>query len=114
MNATKWNELRSAMMQEMPFRPPYSVKFLTDDHAEELTENSRPMDWHYAYSIDGVGFDCSYAIEWLKILPRYTRAKGALLPPEIISGEEELEAVLKKYNIPYEERDGIYCVYGYK
>ena len=112
MNATKWDELRNAMMNEMPFQPPYSVKFLTDEFADEA--GGHPMDWHYAYSIDGVGFDCSYAIEWLKIRPRYTKAKGALIPPEVISGEEELRSLLEKYNIPYEEQDGVYYVYGYK
>ena len=43
MNDTKWEELRYAMMNEMPFEPPYTVKFLTDDApcAEATAEFSK-------------------------------------------------------------------------
>ena len=33
MNDTKWDKLRDAMRHEMPFQPPYIVKFLFDETA---------------------------------------------------------------------------------
>ena len=30
------------------------------------------------------------------------------------SSENEFIAILKKYNIPFEEKDGVYCIYGYR
>lgn len=115
MNDTKWNELRNAMMTEMPFQPPYTVKFLFDTVTDDFTEDVyHTMDWHYAYAIEGEAFNGAFAIEWVKIRPRYLKARGRLTGPEVISAETELEDILKKYSIPYEAEDGVYCIYGYK
>lgn len=116
MNDTKWNELRDAMMNEMPFRPPYTVKFLTDDESgDDLSEDVyHTQDWYYALSMEGECFNAAFAVEWIKVRPRYLKSRGKLLAPEVISAEKEFVAILEKYNIPFEENCGVYCIYGYR
>ena len=108
MNDTKWAELRDAMMNEMPFPPPFTVKFLTDDSpcAEE-------QGWHEAYVFEGL-FNGAFAVEWLRIRPCARKERGRLIEPEIIDAGRELREILEKYSIPYEENDGVYCIYGYR
>ena len=113
MNDTKWNELRTAMTEEMPFPPPYSVKFL-DCAAPVPPDTHHTGDWHYVYAIDGEAFNGAYAVEWIKIVPKLIKPKGRLIPPDITDASAELIDILKKHSIPYEEKDGEYIIYGYK
>ena len=118
MNETKWNALRSAMMQEMPFQPPYIVKYLFDETCYEESKLQSDLfhtgDWYDALSADGQYFHASFAIEWIKIRPYYLKKAGKYIAPQEIHAEKELTAILEKYHIPYEETDGIYCIYGYR
>ncbi len=116
MNATKWKELRSSMLDEMPFQPPFIVKYLFEDGCvDDLRQDvSYTGDWYYAYALDGEYFDASFAIEWIKVRPRYLKSRGALVEPEMISAESVFIELLKKYNIHYEEDDGAYIIYGYR
>ena len=117
MNSTKWNELRNAMLNEMPFPPPFSVKYLDTEYREEAElphDVYYTGDWYYGLSIDGRYFDASFAIEWIKIRPRYLKHRGMLIDPETIDAEDIFVKILKKYSIPYEECNGVYCIYGYR
>lgn len=55
-----------------------------------------------------------FVIEWIKVRPRYLKYRGRLIEPECIDVAEKFEGILKKYNIPYEEDNGVYCIYGYR
>lgn len=118
MNNTKWNELRNAMMNEMPFSPPFIVKFLFEENCLEQQFLEKDVDysgdWYYGLSIDGHYFNGAFAIEWLKIRPRYIKHRGMLIAPEIIDAEDIFVSILKKYSIPYEENNGVYCIFGYR
>ena len=118
MNSTKWNELRNAMLHEMPFPPPFIVKFLTEEQAvgAEHFECDVPYQgaWHEAFALEGIAFDGSFAVEWVKIRPRYLKPRGRLLPPELVEAEDIFVSILKKYTIPYEVQNGVYCIYGYR
>lgn len=118
MNSTKWNELRNAMLNEMPFPPPFIVKYLFDAECIEETNFQQDVyylgDWYYGLSIDGHYFDAAFAVEWIKVRPRYLKSRGALVKPEIISAESIFIELLQKYNISFEEEDGVYCIYGYR
>lgn len=107
MNDTKWAELRTAMMEEMPFEPPYMVKFLTDDGPCD-----EECSWHEAYVYENC-FNGAFAIEWIRIRPCIQKKLGMLIEPETMDAHGELEQILKKYTIPYEEADGVYIIYGY-
>lgn len=118
MNSTKWNELRHAMLHEMPFPPPFLVKFLFEEAAVGTAQFEQDVpyhgDWYEAFALDGIAFDGSYAVEWVKVRPRCLKPRGRLLEPEVVSAEEQFCSILKKYAIPYEEQNGVYCIYGYR
>ena len=113
MNDTKWSELRHAMLYEMPFPPPYILKFLFEEEA--VGEKYFHQDVNYLGGWeDGFLMHNAFAVEWIKIRPRYLKFRGQLLEPEVIQAESELIKILKKYSIPYEENEGVYCIYGYR
>ena len=55
-----------------------------------------------------------YAVEWVKVRPRYKKHRGQLIADEIIDETTEFVSILEKYNIPYEEFNGAYIIYGYR
>ena len=113
MNDTKWNELRTAMLEEMPFPPSYFVKSLFREKVPEYWENVWYWgDWRTGLS--DVGDVKGYWIEWLEIYPQYKKHIGMLVEPQIIDASQELEVVLAKYHIPYEKIGHAYRIYGYK
>ena len=119
MNDTKWNELRMAMMNDMPFLPPYILKFVFDDkpigHASFCNNEKCMTDWHSVFAIDGQYFNSSFAVEWIKVRPKLLKHRGKLVELEVIDAEDIFVEILKKYSIPYEcEEDGVYCIYGYR
>ena len=108
MSEEKWDIMRRAMSAEMPFQPPYTLKFLTDE-----SPCAEDKNWHEAYVYEGL-FNGAFAVEWVKIRPCTQKVRGKLIAPEIIDAGKELEEILKKYSIPYEEENGVYCIYGYR
>lgn len=113
MNDTKWNELRNAMLNEMPFPPPFTAKYLfeNDDEGMNFQEDVYCLgDWE---DYDGY-LDNWFAVEWIKIRPRYLKRRGVLIEPKIIDGEDTFIRILEKYNIPYNESNGTFCIYGYR
>ena len=80
---------------------------------ESLNHKSIRYNWHEAYVYEGL-FNGAFALEWVKIRPCTQKVRGKLIAPEIIDAGKELEDILKKYSIPYEEENGVYCIYGYR
>ncbi|MGN1412281.1 MAG: DUF6678 family protein [Oscillospiraceae bacterium] len=117
MNNTKWNELCIAMINEMPFYPPYIVKTLFENDCKEEKyfkyDVSYLGDWYELYEVYP-----KIAIEWIKVRPRYIQYDyiGYLIEPKskVIDGTEKFLEILKKYNIPYVQENDIYTIYGYK
>lgn len=105
MNDTKWNELRQAMLNEMPFPPIYVIKSLLNDDCSienEIYKDSIELgEWYY--------FGETVDIEWVKIRPRRIK------PDRSVEDESgRLEELLRKYNIPYEKSGDVFCIYGYR
>lgn len=122
MNNTKWRELRTSMLNEMPFVPPYDYKTLFDDsdyitkeHVQHLIKNEGPSCF---CSLDGESFNfLNYkAIEWLKVRPHFFIEEGGQLVKKNLwyDCEKEFIEILKSYSIPYEVQNGVYTIYGYK
>lgn len=105
------------MTEEMPFAPPYLVKFLVDERPageeRELDSPERPCSWHEAYVFEDI-FNASFAVEWVKISPRYLKHRGRLIDPEMISAENEFRGIMEKYSIPYEKENGVYTIFGWR
>lgn len=113
MNNTKWTELISSIIQEMPFPPAFVIKYLTSETKPSIDM----MACHYYGDWTGENFpsvEYYFNIEWMKVQPRYYKHRGKLVSPEIVDGSKEFEAILDKCHIPYEIDNEVYCIYGYK
>lgn len=117
MNDTKWNELRSAVLNDLPFPPPYIMKTLFEANCPE-EKNFQHDVWYQGDWYEGLTyknyFNGGFAVEWIKVRPRYLKHRGQLIEPEIIDETEEFEEILRRYDIPYDIENGMYCIYGYK
>lgn len=119
MNDTKWGELRYAMLKEMPFPPPYILKTIFEDECpqEKYFQNDVTFigDWNEGFLCDeSLGVKGWFVIEWIKVRPYYLKYRGKLVEPERIDAAGKFEEILTKYSIPYEENNGVYCIYGYR
>ena len=112
MNDTKWEELRYSMYYDMPFPPPYDIKYIDIDHSTGYDIN-KDMYCEGAWYEPFLLYDYSL-IEWIKIKPVILKHRGALISPEVIDATKELINILEKYNIPYEKENNIFTIYGYK
>lgn len=120
MNDTKWNEFINAMNNEISFQPPYDIKYLDQPSEDYLIEKIKNRTIYHEDYYDNETFTPDYYkfIEWVKIYPRYwEKVGGQLIYKKILHDcEKELIQILEKYNIPfeYDNKNGIYAVYGYK
>lgn len=119
MNNTKWKELKNGV-NELPFLPPFIIKSIDE---EETSYHQFDKDVYYTgdwglYLDNYLGGDIYatpfYAVEWIKIRPRLLKHRGGLVTPEIIDETDEFLSVLKKSNIPFEDQNGTYIIYGYR
>jgi len=104
----------------LPFCPPFVIKSIDE---EETAYHQFDEDVHYSgdwglYLDNYLGGDIYavpyYAVEWIKVRPRCLKHQGRLIPDKIIDETEAFTAILEKYNIPYQEQDGYFIIYGYK
>lgn len=114
MNDTKWLELQSAI-DKLPFPPPYVEKLILDNKAFEEVEISDAPEWIGDWSpFYREGMSLFFAIEYLKVKPRYSEHIGRLVAPKIYDEANEFEQLLKELHIPFENDKGTYIIYGYK
>lgn len=118
MNNTKWKELKKGI-SELPFPPPFVIKSVDE---EETFYHQFKEDVYYIgdwgmYLDNYLGGDIYatpfYAVEWIKIRPRLLEHQGRLIESKVIDETDEFLAILKKYNIPFEEQNETYIIYGY-
>lgn len=114
MNDTKWLKLQSSIVK-LPFAPPYVEKLVLEDKTfNEIQISDAPRwlgDWDSFYN---EGMCLFFAIEYIKVRPRYSEYTGQLVAPKIFDETEEFEKLLKELHIPYEEDKGTFIIYGYK
>ena len=123
MNNTKWRELKSGIA-ELPFQPPFKIKCVDE---EELPIHKFDRDVYHTcdwglYLENYLGGDMHavpyYAVEWIKVRPRYLERWPHRLLPDLGNiaedATEQFVEILKKYDIPYEEYNGAFIIYGYR
>lgn len=117
MNDTKWKELRNAMWDEMPFPPPFILKTIFEKECPQeryfQTDVTWLGDWNEGFLYDNC-LDMWFVVEWIRVRPRYLKKRGRLINPELIDAAKQFVDILTRYNIPYEEKNGVYCIYGYR
>ncbi len=116
MNDTKWREFQQAMATEMPFPPPYIYRSLFEEGKEDAWTLPEEVGYTGDYSAESFAWNDYQTIQWVKVRPWYYQNRGGLLCQHRVlhNGEEEFLAILKRYSIPYEEKDGVYTIYGYR
>lgn len=114
MNDTKWLKLQSSIVN-LPFAPAYIEKLILENKDfKEVQISDAPQwlgDWSPFYK---EGMCLFFAIEYIKVRPRYAKYNGRLVAPKIYDETKEFEQLLKELHIPYEEDNGTFIVYGYK
>ena len=114
MNNTKWNELITAVKTEMPFLPAFSIKYVTQESVVQSIIETEDVD--YFGDWNGENFppkEYYFNIEWIKVRPRYLKHQGKLIEPKLVDESKKFEEILHKYNIPFDKKEGLYCIYGY-
>ncbi|MBW1294140.1 DUF6678 family protein [Aquimarina litoralis] len=115
MNDTKWLALQQDIAT-LPFPPAYNEKLIQWDKAK-FTFNDFPSppkyqgDWSSFWE---EGLPIFFTIEWLEIRATYQIFQGRLVSPKILDQTEELNQLLHKLNIPFEQEKDVFTIYGYK
>ena len=120
MNNTKWDKFRHAMLEEMPFRPPYEIKTLFDED-DTFIQDFVQEDTRYCGAYDEeefVGFHYK-VIEYLIVKTRYCDVAGGRLVAYKTwhDATKEFVGLMEKYHIPYvpyEKTDDTFIIYGYR
>lgn len=119
MNNTKWNRFRTAMLEEMPFPPPYEIKTLFDEDVAFIKNFATQDAGYQGCYIEEDFVDLNYkVIEYLIIKTRYYDTAGGRLAPQKIWHDTTAQflALMEKYHIPYipyEKPDDTFAIYGY-
>lgn len=111
MNDHKWRALCSAVVEQLPFPPPYQEKHVTSDVPHPEVLESAPGyhgDWGRTPEA-AMGL----SIEWLKVAPRVRVEVGRLLPPRIEDCSGQLRGLLTGLRIPFKEEDGFFVIFGH-
>lgn len=108
MNATRWRMLVDAVQAELPFPPPFQLQPV-------LAEREPPWDLE---AVDYWGawseLEPFFAIEWLRVLPRYRKPMGRLVADEWVDCTEAFRALLIRLRVPHrEDGAGSFWIYGY-
>jgi hypothetical protein len=111
MNDTKWRKLCEAVAEELPFPPPYQAKLLVSDGPEPAELEPSPS--HYGDWAVTPESSMGVFIEWLRVAPRISVHVGGLMAPRVQDCSEALRHLLKRMNIPFNERDGFFIIYGH-
>jgi len=105
MNNTKWKELINEITSKEDFDPSVNIKTVFDKKNNGLFS---PVWWN---EVESDGFEL---IEWMEINPIKTEQIGRLVEPKNEDFSDFIENCLKMHSIPYEIKEGIFKIYGYK
>lgn len=112
LDEISWKKLQEAV-RGLPFPPPYVLK----DVCEEKQEYHKFEDDVYYWgdwSDEALLNGNFFAIEWIKVRPRYKQKQGRLVNDKIIDERGKFKEILEKCNIPFNEEDNMFIIYGYQ
>ena len=103
MNNSKWEKLRSLMIDESARRPAWRVRCLRDTRESEVQWDG---DWYYHLP------EFKH-IEWLEIYPVQKARRGYLLPDKVSDNTDYFVDLLKSNNIPFSIEGESLRIWGY-
>ncbi|WP_330959328.1 DUF6678 family protein [Photobacterium sp. 53610] len=104
MNNTKWEKLRTLMLEETERKPVWRVRCLRDKREVEPQWDG---DWYYHLP------EYKY-IEWLEIYPINKEHRGNVLPDKVTDKTEYYISLLKSNCIPFSIEGESLRVWGYQ
>lgn len=108
MNDARWRALIEAVHADLPFPPGFQLKPVTGEADPE------PDATALAYWGAWDELQPFFAVEWLRVVPRYRKHRGRLAADEIVDCTDAFRALLRRLRIPFRE-DGArtFWIFGY-
>ena len=108
MNRTRWERLREAVETELPFPPAFDLQTV-------LGKREAPVDTRAApFFGDWCELEPFFEIEWVRVVPRYSRHVAKLLPDEVVDCTDAFRALLVRLGVPFREDEArTFWIYGY-
>lgn len=109
MNRTRWEALCAAVYAELPFPPPFQLQSVLGER-ESLWDSDEVDYWG---DWGGESLEPLVSIEWLRVVPRYRKHVGMLVPDEVVDASDQFRALLVRLAAPCREDDRGFWIYGY-
>ena len=109
MNRTRWDVLRKAVAEELPFPPPFQLQDVRGPR--ETLWDSDEVGYQGDWSDESL--EPVVGIEWLRVVPRYQKHVGALVAPETIDCGDQFRDLLIRLRLPWREDERGFWIYGY-
>lgn len=108
MNRTRWEKLSEAVYVELPFPPAFDLQTV-------LGKREAPMDTRAApFPGDWRELEPFFEIEWLRVIPRYSRHVAMLLADEVVDCTDAFRDLLVRLGVPFREDEArTFWIYGY-
>ncbi|HYC67533.1 DUF6678 family protein [Brevundimonas sp.] len=108
MNTTRWRALVDGVYAELPFPPPFQLQPVIGER--EAPWNLDAVNHWGAWS----ELEPFFAIECLRVLPRYRKVVGGLIDDEWIDCTNAFRDLLIRLRIPFREDEaGTFWIHGY-
>ena len=108
MNRTRWERLCEAVYAELPFPPAFDLQTVLGER--EPLMDTRPAPFWGSWS----ELEPFFGIEWLRVIPRYSRHVAMLLPNEVIDCTDAFRDLLVRLRVPFREDEAkTFWIYGY-
>ncbi len=108
MNDTRWARLVEAVHAELPFPPAFQLQPMLGER-QPLIDPDAVRGW-------GAWSELQFPVdvEWLRVIPRYRRPVGRLVPDETVDATDAFRALLARLRIPFrEDAARTFWIYGY-
>ena len=108
MNRTRWERLCEAVCTELPFAPAFDLQTVLGKREAPMALRAAPFfgDW--------CALEPFFEIEWLRVVPRYSRHVAMLLLDEVVDCSDAFRDLLIRLRIPFREDEAAtFWIYGY-
>lgn len=110
MNDARWRALIAAVYVDLPFPPAFQLQPVLGEREPLTDPEALAGGWGGWSELD----DAAWAVEWLRVVPRYRKPRGRLVADEVIDCADAFRGLLERLHIPYRtDAAGTFWIYGY-